>query len=946
MTEMTEPWISSHAKLPIIRFGLALWLGVLASQACGAIGGTASQYYEDALVRYEKRDLAGAIIQLKNALQSNKEMLPVQMLLGKILLQNGEAVAAEVALTEAMRLGVNRAEVVVPLGQAYLAQGKQKLLIEQQQFSLAGLPSSVQLELLLLRVAARTDLGDIPGALKAVDEARALDPKSPSVWLAEVPVRIRSRQFREGMEAANRALDLAPDSAQAWYQKGAVLHVLADARGALAAYDRALKLDPLHVDARVARTGLYIDMGQQADAARDVVELKRLSAGDPRSAYLAALLAEREGKPELARTALKEVVALIDPVPLDIIRFRPQLLMLNGLAHFGLNEREKARQYLEYFQKDQGNSAASKILAQIYLSESNADRAIVVLETYLKARPADGQAMTMLGSALIAKGQYGRAVATMQKALQTKDAPGLHTVLGLSLIRSGQVANGVAELEIAYQKDPHQTQAATALVGLYLRNGQAAKAVAIAEFLVKLQPSSASVFNLLGMARGEAGNLVGARAALEKAVSLDDRLMAPKINLARLEIASNAYDAAAARLAAILKTDEKNGEAMYEMATVSDRRGQAGASQRWLEKANDSAGPKETRWALALSDFHLRHGRPGPALEAAKQVSAKAPGDLSGLIAYARAQLALGDKTGAKTTLTRATVAADYRPEALVQIASLQTAANHLAGAAYSLEKALSGQADFLPAMALMTEVELRQADTAKAENRARSIVAKYPKRAIGYGLLGDVATARGQASGALDAYRRAHLLEPSTETVLRLFNALAAQPGAKPARQLAEQWMKNHPKDALTQSALADNYARAGDFSLARASYENLLRISPDDGAALNNLANVLLHLKDPAAVKVAEKAVLRNPGNPNAIDTLGWALFSQTGPSDRALQLLRDARLREPDNPEIRFHLASVLAQMGRKTEAREELESALKPGNGFEGKAQAQSLLVTLK
>ena len=133
----------------------------------------ASKYYEDALVRYEKKDLAGAIIQLKNALQIDKNMLPVQMLLGKALLQNGDVVAAEVALSEALRLGVNRAEVVIPLGQTYLAQGKQKLIFEQQQFSLNGLPTGVQMQLLLLRSAASADLGDLRGALKAVEEARA-----------------------------------------------------------------------------------------------------------------------------------------------------------------------------------------------------------------------------------------------------------------------------------------------------------------------------------------------------------------------------------------------------------------------------------------------------------------------------------------------------------------------------------------------------------------------------------------------------------------------------------------------------------------------------------------------------------------------------------------------------------------------------------------------------
>jgi len=131
----------------------------------------------------------------------------------------------------------------------------------------------------------------------------------------------------------------------------------------------------------------------------------------------------------------------------------------------------------------------------------------------------------------------------------------------------------------------------------------------------------------------------------------------------------------------------------------------------------------------------------------------------------------------------------------------------------------------------------------------------------------------------------------------------------------------------------------------VARTHYENLLKLVPSDSEVLNNLANVLLRLKDPGAIKIAEQAVAKAPNNPNAIDTLGWALF-QGGQVDRALQLLRDARLRDPASPEIRYHLAAVLAQTGRKTEAREELESALKAGRTFESTAQATALLKTLK
>ena len=63
----------------------------------------ASRYYEDALRRYEAKDLAGSILQLKNALQINREMLPAQLLLGKAALESGDPVAAELAFAESLR---------------------------------------------------------------------------------------------------------------------------------------------------------------------------------------------------------------------------------------------------------------------------------------------------------------------------------------------------------------------------------------------------------------------------------------------------------------------------------------------------------------------------------------------------------------------------------------------------------------------------------------------------------------------------------------------------------------------------------------------------------------------------------------------------------------------------------------------------------------------------
>jgi cellulose synthase operon protein C len=937
----TQPSLQRYLLVPL----LSCAVGLATVPAMGQTNVKAAGYYEDALVRYDKKDIPGAIIQLKNALQIDPNQLPVQLLLGKALMRNGDVAAAEVAFKEALRLGVNRAEVVAQLGQAYVAQGKHKLVMEERVFALEGLPPAIRLDMHLLKATVRADLGDPPMALQEIDEARAIDSRNERVWLAEVPIRIRARQFKEANAAADMALSLMPSSAASLYQKGEIAHVQGDLRAAADLYDRALLADKSHVEARVARIGIALDQGRFSDAAKDVAELQAVAPNEPRGAYMRALLAERDGDMATSLAAMKKVTELLDPVPIDYIRFRPQLLMLNGLSHFGLNQSEKAKQYLEAFQRVQNNSPVSKLLARIYMTDGNPGQAVSVLEPYLRAQPTDGQALTLMAAAHMAQGRHSKATALMQEALKTQDKPEFRTALGLSLVGDGQSASGQAELEAAFKKDPKQIHAAITLVQLYLRGNQAAKAVPVAQHLVKSYPTSAPYHDLLGMAQGQSGNIAAARNSFEKAISLDGKFLQARVNLSRLEIASKAYGAASQRLEEILKADPKNGEAMVELAIIADRNNKKADAQRWLEKARDSAGPRDQRWDLELVDFHLRYGEAGAAMDAAKAASAKTPDDVKVLLAYSRAALASGDTLVAKSALTSATRYAEYDAPMQFQIAGLQMLAKNLAGAAYSLEKALSSRPSFLPALALMAEVELRQGEYDKAEKRAKQILAQNPKLAVGHSLLGDIAMARGQPSAAVDAYRRAYQVEPGTKSVMRLFRALSSQNGGRPALQLAEQWLKTNPKDLQVYKALADGEARAGNFVAARAAYQAALKLKPDDAEALNNLANVQLRLKEPGAIKTAEAALASAPGNALITDTLGWALF-QNGQTERALQMLRDARLRQPGNPDIRYHLAAVLAQTGRTNEAREELDAALKLGVDFEGLADARKLQRSLQ
>ncbi len=920
----------------------------LAAAAAGAHAADAksSQYYEDALQRFEKKDYPAAIVQLKNALKIDNQQLSVQLLLGKALFANGEVAAAEVAFNESIRLGVNRAEVVVPMARAVIAQGKPRELIEnQQRYAIAGLPPATQVELLLLRAGASADLGDTKGALKSIEDARAIDGKTPDTYTAEVPIRVRMNQMREALAAADKAVALAPEFGDGHYLRGTVLHVQGNLAGAQAAYDKALAINPTHTEALISRGGLLIDLGRLDAAQRDVDELLRSSKREPRGQFLRAVIAEKKKDSATSKAALNEVVVLLDRAPVEFFRYRPQILMLGGQAHYGLGQKEKAKPYLEALQRVQPGGPGAKLLALIFLSEGNLDRGIEALDGYLRGQPNDAQALQLLASAHMSQGRYARSAQLIQEALRASDQPQLRSLLGLSLVNAGKTADAVKELETTVKKDPTQAQAATALATIYMQSNRAKDAVRVAEGLLKLQAGNPGVLNLVGQARAAAGDGPGARAAFEQAAAADPKFAAPRVNLARLDRAERAYDKAVARLDAVLRADDKDLDALTELAIVYELAGKPADAQRWLEKAADHSTIQNLDPALALVQFHLRNGKPDLAKEATKRLTSKAPDDLRVIVTVARVNLATGDPTTARSGLSRAASMASYDAPLLVQIAVLQLQADHLPGAAYTMDKALTERPDFLPAQGLMTEIEIRQGELAKADKRARQIVQQNPKLGLGYALLGDIARARKDAPAAVDSYRKAHQFEQSSESMIRLYGVLSST-DAKAAAQFADQWVKAHPRDVMARRAMADGYARDGNFAAAKGAYEGLLKLLPDDVEALNNLAHVQILTGDTAgALKTAQAALQKEPGKPHIIGTAGWAAF-KAGQADRGLQLLRDARLRDPNNADTRYYLGAVLASAGRKAEAREELEAALKGGRNFFNAKSSEELLRTLK
>lgn len=903
----------------------------------------AARFYEDGLARFEHNDVAGAVIQLKNALQQDPKLLAAHVLLGKALLSTGDAGAAEVSFNEALRLGVSRSEVAVPLARALMLQGRAQAVIDRVPPD--GLPTATQVEMLAIRGVAYADLGNMVQASKSFEQARGLDPNSVVPLLAEAPVLLSAGRLDQAQVVAEKAMKLAPNNADAWNIYGEVAHGQGDLAAALDRYAKALQLNPKHVEARLARASILLEQQRDAEAEKDLEVLHQQVPAEARATYLRAVLAGRRGQSAEVARLLGEVVKVVDALPRAWINNQEQFLMLGATAHHGLGQYSAARAYLDtLIGHNSRHYAARKLLASIYLDQGDLSSADNTLDPVLRDVPNDGQALYLKGQILLAQKRYVQATEMLERAAKSGvDTPDLRAAIGYGQLGLGQGAQGLKSLEDAFASKPGDARIGFALATQYMRQAQSAKAIAVVEAVVKKDPANVAALNLLGVVKGATGDRVGARKAYSDALIKEPRFTPAALNLARLDAAEGRPDDARKRLNAILAANRNDASAMYEMGMLEQRAGRPGEASRWLERGLEQQ-PKDVRIGVALIDLYLSQRNLDAARKTASDIGARLPDNLDVLAAEARVQIAAGNRAGAVQTMKDMTRMAEFDPMLQVRIGRMQLMASNPSGAAYNAQKALSVATGNLAALSLQADALMGTGDLAKAEAAGRELSARYPNSPEGWRIAGDIAIARNQYPVAVQAYRGAFERDASTVNAQRVAHALLLNGEPQKAAASLETWLAKQPADLGARAALAETYMRAGNWVGARAQYDKVLVVDPTNPVALNNQATTLQHLGDPGALAMAERAYKAAPQDPNVIDTYGWILV-QGGQLDKGLRLLRDVRLRLPENPDVRYHLAFALQRLGRRDEARTELQAALQPGARFESPEGVQQLRKAL-
>ena len=130
-------------------------------------------------------------------------------------------------------------------------------------------------------------------------------------------------------------------------------------------------------------------------------------------------------------------------------------------------------------------------------------------------------------------------------------------------------------------------------------------------------------------------------------------------------------------------------------------------------------------------------------------------------------------------------------------------------------------------------------------------------------------------------------------------------------------------------------------------ADYRKALQKTPDDPAALNNLAFLLADSGGDTkeALDMVTKAIRKAPNVPQLKDTMAWIQIKRHN-SAEALQILKKLSHDFPNDNTFRYHYAVALIESGDRAEARQQAETALSKKPTTELAGQLRDVLAQTK
>lgn len=884
-----------------------------------------------------KNDSKAAVIQIKNALQSNPDLPEARFMLGTALLESGDAAGAETELRKALTLKHPQDQVIPPLAKAMLAQGQARKLTDELAITALGTPAT-QANFLTTMATAYAMQSKPELAQGALNAALAADPTYAPAQIMLARRKAGQNDIASALATLEEVIAKNPRNHDAWKLKGDILLYAKNQQpDALAAYHKAVEAKPDFLAGQSAVIHLLLQQARLTEAATQIEQLKKISPHHPQTKYLEALLAFQNKAFTPARDLVQQALKSAPD--------NTQALQLAGAVALQLKSLVQAEAYFsKALQAAPHLALARRALVMIYLRTGQPAKALATLTPGLNHDHVDPALLAMAGQVYLQNNDLKAAEEFFAKASQQDPTNAKNlTSLALTRVMGGQVDAGLNTLHDIAASD-NGTTADMALISVHLRRLEYDKALAAIDALDKKQPGQAMTANLRGRTLLAKKDVAGARHSFELALRLDASFFPAAAGLASLDMADKKPEDAKKRFLAVLAKDAKNSQALLALAELAARTGAAHDEVVKLIGNAITAHPTDATPRVWLIDFHLRNKDVKLASSVAQDATAALPESPDVLDALGRTQLAAGELNQAIASYNKLAGLQAFSPLPHMRLADVHLANKNKEAAAQSLRKALQIKPDLQQAQRGSILLDLDSKNVAGALATARNMQKQNPNEATGHVLEGDIHATQKSWDSAATAYREGLKMATTTELAVKLHATLLAAGKTTEADKFSASWQQNHAKDATFALYLGDGALARKDYAAAEKLYASVIKRQANNAIAYNNLAWVSAKLNKDGALALAEKANALAPNQPAFMDTLAM-LLSQQGAHTKAAELQTKALALQPQNLVFKLNLAKIHLQAGQKDRAKKDLDELAQLGDKFDGQAEVAELLKGL-
>jgi tetratricopeptide (TPR) repeat protein len=225
-------------------------------------------------------------------------------------------------------------------------------------------------------------------------------------------------------------------------------------------------------------------------------------------------------------------------------------------------------------------------------------------------------------------------------------------------------------------------------------------------------------------------------------------------------------------------------------------------------------------------------------------------------------------------------------------------------------EASLALAPDYAPALSGLAEILVKQGRAKQASARIGLRVAAQPGSYQLQVAKAEFCIAQKAWPCAERSYQEALALNPYyVNGYLALAPVYAATDRPSKVIQEHETARSKFPDYPPTYVLLAQVYEYVGDVNRAQQTYERALTVDPNFYLAQTNLARLYADHGGPLdeALKLAQRAKVAQPDDPNVNDALGW-IYYKDGLYRSAVPVLEAAVAKSPQVGKFQFHLGML--------------------------------------